>query len=213
MEHLVSTVCKHGIRLFSLCHLNEDRTEGIDCNLYAVAVAVLANELLVGMMDRNNVFSVASFKSDLLVNVHVDVARLPTVVTGNDHAHVTVTAGDGIAVTVCVGKEHTVNENVAVCAVEIVDSRKTSVLVILHEPGVTVYLGSEDEAAVERLIDKIILEVINAGGDTCTVVLGKTCKSGRRRTVEDKFSVVRCTLVVAQVYVNVGLLTTEKECC
>ena len=211
MEHLIFTAAEHDVRLTAVAYLDERGAEGFKRDFDHIAVVEFADELLEGVV-HYYADLVAGSESDLHIEVPMDDAALPFLTAGGDEAFGGSAACNGaLRIVSAAGEEHTGYENIAVAAVEVVDAREMCLLVIAHEPRVTVNLGGEDKASSERLEDEIVLEIVDAGGNADAVILRQAEKARRVAAVEEVSAVMGRGDRVSDEHVNVGLLTAPEE--
>ena len=79
---------------------------------------------------------------------------------------------------------------------KIVDPREPREFVVPHEPGIAVDLGGHDHRTAERLIDQIVLEIGDGGGNADAVILRQPLEPVGQAALEDESAVVHTGLFV-----------------
>ena len=153
----------------------------------------------------------AGLEADLGVETEVHVPCFPLVVSDNEEAARRRSAGNGVRRICAAGKKHAVYENVAEAVVQVVYACEDRLLVVAHEPRVCIDFGGEDQAASERLENKIVLEVIDAGGYAHAVILREAEKLRYVAAACKECAVMRRGDEVAHVYVDICFGTLPEE--
>ena len=210
MENLVFAVREHDICFAAVAYFKESGAEGLDLNLNDFAVVEFTDVFLIWMM-RAYSDLLAGLEADLGVETEVHVPCLPLVVSDNEEAARRRSAGNGVRRICAAGKKHAVYENVAEAVVQVVYACEDRLLVVAHEPRVCIDLGGEDQAASERLENKIVLEVIDAGGYAHAVILREAEKLRYVAAACEECAVMRRGDEVAHVYVDICFGTLPEE--
>ncbi len=211
VNHPVFPGFQRGERLGRIRQLKEVRPEGIELHVNGRVGGEVPKDLFRGVApdEPHRAHPVhAAFPQ-----IQGDGPAFPCVVAGDHEAVAARSAADG-AGTVGLRQGESVHKQGSGGAVEIEDPGQGGVFVVPQEPRIAVDFRGQDHAPPESLIDQIVREVVQGGGEADPVVLRQPLKSLLRdgkAPVEEEAAVVHARVIVGGMDVHIGFRPLPEE--